>query len=927
MTIACSQFIWNEPTGLGRNLFLLFQRKLELGQAPEKAELQLFADSLYRLQVNGIVVGTGPARFLPSHPEFDTFDIAPYLRAGSNRILVVVNSRGCSSYQGVPSRGGFVAGGAIADGEHTHSLATPGDWQVLRSDAWDAWAEPFSFAQGPIEVCDLRKLPDSATGLDALDWQVPVLAEPQAHWGPLAPRSIAYPSRREIHPGLIKMIAPIRHTTLRYSFKSKLEFGKDYTPRSRQPFFTHLFSPTEQEVTLGVFWGPVYLNGTELKHENDPLHGDRQIARASLRQGWNLLVGMPEMLQSCWPFLIEIPDGLGLELCGLPGQDAEIAFYLGPVLEHEAYRKWVEGKQPEKATELGGFPALWKPTASLPYSPSPSRDLSWDDVNSNHKQNLRHLGAITLPIGESSGAATAVFDFQREYLGHIRIVVEAPAGTVIDIGYDERLRGDGAIGYFATHWGVNTADRFVLSGGKQTLETYHERGGRYLQVTARDSSGPVILHGVGVIQRVGDHPVVGSFECADPVLNWTWKTGIETLRSSMSDGWIDPWRERGLYLGDAKVETHATRMFTNDYRLERWAIRLYAHGQFANDQIPDVVPSHHFHALSDYTLIWIHILRDFWAATGELSLVKELWPMVERILHSPHWKRGPMDLWETPDDTMVFIDWGTTQEARLGVNAVLNAFRIRALDYAGEMCAALGRMDESATWLAEAARVRDAYQAFFWLPEKKRYAACWHQDKLSITPALHANVLALAYGITTPQQTPGVLGYVKDGLAHNLVLTTGHIELYFFYFTLAALYRHGETALAEQIVRTHYGKMYDAGAWGFWETLARGHVAAGSHCHGWATGPMVYFMEKVLGVGLARPGDPSHVLIAPESESLNWARGVYPHPQGLVAVDWKVNGTVLTVEVTAPKEVRVTIAPKGRLAELRRVESIQTASA
>lgn len=47
-------------------------------------------DNRYELFINGTLLGTGPARSVVDHWNFETYDLAPYLRQGSNRISAIV---------------------------------------------------------------------------------------------------------------------------------------------------------------------------------------------------------------------------------------------------------------------------------------------------------------------------------------------------------------------------------------------------------------------------------------------------------------------------------------------------------------------------------------------------------------------------------------------------------------------------------------------------------------------------------------------------------------------------------------------------------------------------------------------------------------------------------------------------------------------
>ena len=68
-----------------------FRRTFDLAAVPASAQIHLFAYTRYKLFVNGEYVGRGPNRFENRRPEYDTWDIAARLHAGSNVIAVLVH--------------------------------------------------------------------------------------------------------------------------------------------------------------------------------------------------------------------------------------------------------------------------------------------------------------------------------------------------------------------------------------------------------------------------------------------------------------------------------------------------------------------------------------------------------------------------------------------------------------------------------------------------------------------------------------------------------------------------------------------------------------------------------------------------------------------------------------------------------------------
>ena len=872
-----AKFVWIDPKGRGRNVFALFRRTFRLTSVPRQAKFHLFGDSRYRLCVNGVVAGYGPARFFPSHPQFDSVDLAPWLQRGVNEITVEVNSFGASAFQAVPSVGGFIAWGKVG----SIDLATPGDWQACRLTDRDPMAPPFSFAIGPTEIRDLRVQPEV--------WRKPVpVAEPQ-HWGALTPRPTPNLSLRERLPERLCLVAPVLQQEERLGYRVRGDVTGIAEPWTC--FALTIHSPVAQEVTLGLFWAEHYLNGVELKRTNDEQLGNRQTAVVTLRAGKNFLYGESRMLQAGWSVMLGLPLDKGLR--------AESLQSTGPISVAEL--KQHRQKIPTSLAELPDF--VWQPAPSLD---DPAREMGWDAPGAPAPVFSESIFPIALPVAET-GVATAVYDFGYEFLGHVMLDIEAPSDAVVDVANDEMLRPNGTLHLFKSNWGVNSADRFVLRGGGEQIEAFHPRGGRYLQVTVRNARGPVTLRRVSVRQTTTPTEVTGRFECSDPVLNWVWQVGRDSMLAQMEDSYLDcPWRERGTYLGDSLVEFHTHRLLTTELSIPRRALWSFALGQRTNGLLPPCTPSalvNERDGLGDFTLIWVLWLHDFWATTGDRRMVRELWPTVERIFASPLWKEAASGLWDA-DDMHVFTDWSATKESKRGENGVLNAFRYGALECAAVLAGVVGRPAMAARYTREARRVARAFQTL-WNPQAGRFAAQKRGSQFSDEPALHANILALNFGLAKRAQVSSMLDYVSAGTAWTRQNKPGHVELYFFFYLLESLYRYGRVEVAERCVREVYGDLKQRGLWTLPETYTGGVAGLNSLCHAWGSGPSRFLIERTLGLRQARPGDLRNWILAPETATVTWARGAMPTPLGLIEVDWEQVGEQFRVVVKAPRGVRV----------------------
>ena len=74
-----------------KNIHHVFRHKLTLEDKSSTAPIRVTGDARYILWVNGIYVGRGPARCYPSRQAYDEYDLAPFLRKGTNWITAQVH--------------------------------------------------------------------------------------------------------------------------------------------------------------------------------------------------------------------------------------------------------------------------------------------------------------------------------------------------------------------------------------------------------------------------------------------------------------------------------------------------------------------------------------------------------------------------------------------------------------------------------------------------------------------------------------------------------------------------------------------------------------------------------------------------------------------------------------------------------------------
>ena len=84
--------VWIAPPGMPADSFGVFhaRRSFDLGAQPAHFIVHVSADNRYRLFVNGSQVSSGPQRSDVMHWRYETVDIAPHLRAGTNTLAAVI---------------------------------------------------------------------------------------------------------------------------------------------------------------------------------------------------------------------------------------------------------------------------------------------------------------------------------------------------------------------------------------------------------------------------------------------------------------------------------------------------------------------------------------------------------------------------------------------------------------------------------------------------------------------------------------------------------------------------------------------------------------------------------------------------------------------------------------------------------------------
>jgi hypothetical protein len=351
----------------------------------------------------------------------------------------------------------------------------------------------------------------------------------------------------------------------------------------------------------------------------------------------------------------------------------------------------------------------------------------------------------------------------------------------------------------------------------------------------------------------------------------------------MEDGFTDcPWRERGQWWGDARVEALINYYCFGDRALIKKCLRQQ--GQSLNDEglTWGVYPTDWDGGrLPSFTLIWVATLWDAYLYTGDKDIVKELFPKVRKSLDTFFAPRvGPRGLLKDIP-YWVFIDWAPVDDK--GESGSLNAYYYDALRSAAQMARLLGD-SSSGEYERRAADVKSALNRELWDSTVHAYRdSIQPNGKLTAKISQQTNSLCVLFDIAPKEEQAKILGFIYDPANKNR--PGGLVEAgspYFSYYQLAALYHTGRHDQALAYIRERWGRMLDWGATTWWEMWQPG----ASFCHGWSGGPTFNLPSEVLGIKPLKPGF-EEVDVRPQWVGLDYASGVVPTAKGPVKVAWQ----------------------------------------
>lgn len=829
--ISAAPLIWDQQPSPPPGTVVLFRRQLELATAADELTLQIFADTRYELWLDGEWLGRGPARFSQKRREYDVYTLAA-LKPGRHTVAALVqwapNVRRSESV-----RPGLQMRLIARTGAESRTLDCTGShWQVSAPGAWDASAVPVHSwgLVGPAELLDLGRLPDGWTksDFDATGWPSATLQPGPA--GIYQPRSIPltaeYPiaaavlARGRLSPGS-QLLEFDPH-----SGPQRLAF---YAPAGSQLRLDGL-DVLDRQGALFPIGELVAVNGDRLEWQGRAdWHPDRRQAVVPLAEGINELIVGP------------IPDtGVTLQLTPL----------------NFALPDW-----PMQPSVQSGRRLLLPDLAPA--------EEAVQIVSA--RPDGRQVDGFAVTFLETPGYL--LLDLGRTVHGRLYAQVSGPAGTVVDVGWDERIHRWGRpLPYAGTlNPPISQVDSWVLDGGQGQMATIDARAGRYVLIAVW-GDGPVSLTNLRVREERYPFGQQATFASTNPLLDRIWQVGVDSLLPNATDAFTDtPWRERGQWWGDAFVMQHIARAAFNDTQLLRRGLVQVADEMGGGR--PAAMAPHTSSAgrMLDFGLVWVESLYDYWQISGDLATVQVLFPQVQAFfvhLQSLTADSGLLDIPPGHWSETALIDW-LGAPSRAGQSTAINSMYYGGLVRASALAQAVGNPEAAAAYAARAEQVRAAVNRELFQPEAGQYlSSIVNGQAVPATP--HAQAWPLAYGLVPAQEE----ARVTQALLEQISFQPGaaNVGLYGTFWVLEALGRMGRLRAGVKLIENHFGYMLQRGATTWWENFRADAFPGQSYSHGWGGSPSWFLSGYVLGA--ERTG--------PMAWRVQWGGDLYPRVAGAV---------------------------------------------
>lgn len=544
----------------------------------------------------------------------------------------------------------------------------------------------------------------------------------------------------------------------------------------------------------------------------------------------------------------------------------------------------------------------------------------WTRTTPLQLETVREWRSSTMPLPATLQApAELSFELDEIIQGYHLFEFDADAGSTLEVLY--RLPEN-------TRSGVNS---YIAREGEQTYlggDTF-----AFNQLTLSLKNGKLRLTRADAFEVRYPFETAGRFESSDPFLNHVWAICARSLEVLSEDAYVDcADRERVEWTDNSPPAFDCTRVMMagvkpdgsaawSDPRLLKALLRRIAFTQQPDGQIKAHSCSERWdiHAImEDRSCDWVILLSQYLESTGDQAFVRELWPVMTRLLQwflAHRTNRGLVLAreWEV---------WDNPLRYQVCEGAGLNALTYRALRAASVLGQRIGEVTDASTFSIAADQLAGAFNELLWnSDEGTYYGALFGPDsKMNpqlngemftgpiinghYRPTLQAALLALDSRIVPSERLAPLNKWV---LSHQDE-ATGPMSHNLLFNALYAL--DDQQQDAGVLDRMRFGWKNQVGS--PWQTTWEG-LSGGSKVHVYGIVPGYFLSAYVLGIRRNGPVGDRLVLVEPRPGDLANARGVVVTEFGPMPISWtKSASESMSLSVTVPENTTAKVRFRQR---------------
>ena len=500
------------------------------------------------------------------------------------------------------------------------------------------------------------------------------------------------------------------------------------------------------------------------------------------------------------------------------------------------------------------------------------------------------------------------------------LTVSGGKGSHIWITYSEALydknRQKGDRNDVGDRQALGLRDSFLPDGGShRTFSPLWWRTWRYLDLDVTTGAEPLTLDSLTANFTAYPFEERATFAAASPATDSTltadldtiWEISWRTARLDAHETYMDtPYYEQLQYIGDTRIQALISYSVAGDDRLARQALDAFNDSRIPEGLTRSRYPSSLPQTIPTFSLLWIGMLHDWWMYRPDPTPIHEALPGIRSVL-------GWFEQYEQPDGLLhevpwwSFIDWVQDKQeiptySKSGESCMTTLEYLGALNDAADLEKALGDPVAADRDGARAAHVRSGLYSKCWNPSHRLLADNPDQAIFS----QQANILAVLYDVIPKDQQQAILKKliaIEPGTTPDGVMSAS----YYFRFYLARGLEHA--GLADEYLKSLAP----------WREILPLHFSTWpetpgetrSDSHAWSAHPIYDLLTLVAGIEPGSPGFAS-VRIAPHLGDLPGLKASYPHPQGMIQVDYRRNGDSLDATITLPGSLAGTFAYAGK---------------